>query len=339
MYVTISAQYQGGNFKGSVGDFVKYLEKENQKKAPQEQELYFNQHKDDINPQTVITQIDNNTAKLKKKEPKFYSIVVSPSKRELKHIGDNPEKLRQYTRELMKAYAASFYRDRTVTVDDIKYYAKIEHERSYSEKDKQIKENQPYLNKILELKNKIREIERGEAKGNIQKLSRQISKIQHQAPHHQNGKMIVHGMQKQGHQSHVHIIVSRKDITNTHSLSPGSKYKASQTILNGRKQKQGFNRNQFYKAAEKTFDTTFGYRRNFVESYHARNLLDKNPKQFFTALSGLPTTERQAAFKLLRATGVKLPVIPVSQAQLAYKTLMKLKRSIGKAIDSGSIGI
>lgn len=30
MYIAITKQHQGGNFKGSVGDFVKYLEKENE---------------------------------------------------------------------------------------------------------------------------------------------------------------------------------------------------------------------------------------------------------------------------------------------------------------------
>lgn len=339
MYIAITKQHQGGHFKGSVSDFVNYLEKENQEKPLELKDLYFNQYEDRISPENVITEIDHNTAKLGKNDPKFYSIVVSPSGRELNHIGNDPEKLRLYTRELMKDYAAGFYRDWKVRVDDIKYYAKLEHERTFTETDKKIRENQPYATKILELKQEIRKVERGDATGNIKQMEREIDKLEKQAPYHQNGKMIVCGMKKEGFQSHIHIIVSRKDVTNTHSLSPGSKYRESETILNGKMERQGFNRDKFFKAAEKTFDSTFKYNRNFVESYQARNLLDKDPKRFFSMLLGLPATERQAAFKILSKTGINIPAIPVNKAQLAYKALIKLKRGIGKAVDSGSIGI
>jgi hypothetical protein len=88
-----------------------------------------------------------------------------------------------------------------------------------------------------------------------------------------------------------------------------------------------------------TFDKKFGYKRNFVETYHARNLLDKDPKRFFSALLGLPTNERQAAKQLLFKAGVKVPTIPTNKAQLAYKAMMQLKKGIGKALESGSIGI
>ena len=146
-------------------------------------------------------------------------------------------------------------------------------------------------------------------------------------------------MQKEGNQSHVHIIVSRKDSTNSFSLSPGSKYKESETILNGKKVKQGFHREKFYKAAEKRFDTVFGYQRNFVESYRAKNMFIKDPKKFFATLVGLPTNEKQMAFKLLHKAGINIPNIPTNKVQLAYKTFMKLKKGVGKAINSGSIGI
>src|SRR5690606_6157587 len=159
MYIAITKQQLGNNFKGSVGDFVNYLEKENQGRAPNEQELYFNQSKGDISPETVIAEIDGNTSKLGKKDPKFYSLVISPSQRELVYIGNDPEKLRAYTREVMKAYAASFHRDWKVTVDDIKYYAKLERERTFSEVDKQVRENQAYASKILEHKKEIWRIE------------------------------------------------------------------------------------------------------------------------------------------------------------------------------------
>ncbi|WP_422350885.1 MobB family relaxase [Flagellimonas sp.] len=339
MYIAITRQQLGDNFRGSVRDFVKYLEKENEGKSPERQELYFNQEENDIDAERVIAEIDANTSKLSKRDPKFYSIVVSPSQRELKHIGDDPEKLKQYTRELMKVYAASFYRDREITVKDVLYFAKLERERTFSEKDKAVKENQPYASKILELQHQIRAIKEGRVQGDIAKLQETINALEKEAPHKQNGKRIVPGMAKEGHQSHIHIIVSRKDVTNSHSLSPGSKFRTSETTLNGEKVKQGFDRDQFYRAAEKTFDKQFGYPRNFVETYHARNLLDKDPKRFFTLLLGLPNHERQAARQLLFKAGVNVPTIPVNKAQLAYKAMMKLKKGINKVMESGSIGI
>ncbi|MHA7830200.1 MAG: MobB family relaxase [Flagellimonas sp.] len=339
MYIAITRQHLGNTYKGSARDFVKYLEKENEGKAPEDQELFFNQTENDIDAERAIAEIDANTSKLSKKDPKFYSIMVSPSQAELKHIGNDPEKLKQYTRELMKTYAASFYRDREVTVKDILYFAKLERERTYSEKDRKVKENQAYASKILELQHQIRAIREGREKGDIAMLQEKIQDLETAAPQKQNGKRIVPGMAKEGHQSHIHIIVSRKDVTNSQSLSPGSKFRTSETILNGEKVKQGFDRDRFYRAAERTFDKKFGYRRNFVETYHARNLLDKDPKQFFVALLGLPANERQAARQLLFKAGVKVPTIPVNKAQLAYKAMMKLKKGIGKALESGSIGI
>jgi len=163
--------------------------------------------------------------------------------------------------------------------------------------------------------------------------------LEREAPHQLGGKRIVSGMAKEGHQSHIHIIVSRKDVSNSHSLSPCTQFKANETILNGRVQKQGFHRDKFYKAAETSFDKQFGFKRNFVERYSSRNLLDKDPKKFFMLLLGLPMDERRAAFALMYKAGVQLPKIPVNQSQLAYKALMKLKRGIGRALESGSIGI
>jgi hypothetical protein len=339
MYIAITKQHLGDNFRGSVRDFVKYLEKENEDRPPEKQEGYFNQHGNNIDPERVIVEIDSNTAKLKHKDPKFYSLVVSPSQRELKHIGNDHEKLKQYTREVMKAYAASFHRDWKVTVDDIRYYAKLERERTFSETDRRVRENQSYASKILELKHEMDRIERGEAKGSIKKLQDRITRLEREAPHQQNGRRIVPGMAKEGHQSHIHIIVSRKDMSNRHSLSPSTPFRANETILNGKAQKQGFHREKFFMEAEATFDKQFGFERNFVERYTSRNLLDKDPRKFFGMLAGLPTNEWQAAFQLLHRAGVDLPTVPVNQAQLAYKALMKLQRGIGRALDSGSIGI
>ena len=343
MYITITAQKMGGNYSQSSADFVGYLEKENEGLEQRDMEHFFNQYGDEISAEDVVKEIDGNTAKLKKKEPKFYSITVSPSKYELRKLQNSSEDLKRYTRELMKDYVASFNREikgRPVSIDDIKYYAKIEHQRTFKGTDFQVKENQPFATKMLQLKTEIRNVQEGRAEGNIKRMKKEITKLESQAPHQQNGKRIVQGMAKDGNQSHIHIIVSRKDVSNRFSLSPGSKYKASDVKLNGETVKRGFDRDKFFERAEKSFDKNFGYKRNFAETYKARKDFIKNPNLYFAALMKLPANEKALAFKMITKTGLPIvPSIPVSQTQIALRILKRLRRGAEVAIKSSSIGI
>ncbi len=343
MYITITAHKLGANYSQSSADFVGYLEKENQGLEQQDMEHFFNQYGDEISAEEVVREIDGNTAKLKKKEAKFYSITVSPSKYELNRLQNSREDLKTYTRELMKDYVSSFNREingRPITVNDIKYYAKIEHQRTFKGTDKQIKENQPYATKILQLKTDIRNIQEGRTEGNIKKVEKEIAKLERQAPHQQNGKRIVQGMAKDGNQSHIHIIVSRKDASNSISLSPGSKHKASEVEMHGKNVKRGFDRDKFFERAEKTFDKTFGYKRNYAETYKAKKTFVKNPNLYFAALMKLPANEKALAFKMITKTGLPIvPSIPVNQTQIALRVFKRLRRGAEVAIKSSSIGI
>lgn len=343
MYITITPQKLGGHYSQSSAGFVDYLEKENQGLGKEDMEHFFNHHDDEISAEEVIREIDGNTAKLEKAEPRFYSITVSPSKYELNRLQDNSQDLKYYTRELMKDYVACFNREihgRPVRLTDIKYYAKIEHQRIFKGNDKQVRENQPFATKILALKNEIRKIERDEMSRNINSRQQQIAKLEKETPHQQKGKRIVQGMQKEGPQSHIHIIVSRKDASNRYSLSPGSKYKASEVELNGKTVKRGFDRDKFFQSAEMTFDKTFSYQRNYVETYTSRKEFIKNPKMYFSSLMQLPANEKTIAFKILRESGMPiLPGIPSNQAQLALRVFNRLRRGIDVAIKSSSIGI
>jgi len=343
MYITITPQKLGGTYSQSSADFVGYLEKENRGLEQEQMEHFFKQYGDEISAEEVVKDIDGNGAKLKKTEPKFYSITVSPSKYELNRLQNSSEDLKKYTRELMKDYVASFNREingRPITIDDIKYYAKIEHQRTFKGTDKEIKENQPYATKILQLKTEIRNIKEGRSEGNTIKMQNEISKLEKEAPNQQNNKRIVQGMQKEGSQSHIHIVVSRKDASNSVSLSPGSKHKASEVEMHGKNVKRGFDRDKFFQSAEKTFDKTFNYQRNFAETYKARKDFIKNPKIYFAALMKLPTNEKALAFKIMGKAGIPMmSSIPVAQVQLAMKVFNKLRRGVEVAIKSSSIGI
>jgi hypothetical protein len=148
-------------------------------------------------------------------------------------------------------------------------------------------------------------------------------------------------MTKPGNQMHIHIIMSRKDVTNTYSLSPGSSYRESQATFNGQVVQRGFRRDEFYENAEKTFDRMFGYNRNYVEQYNARKTLSQDPLRYFTKLAQLPTSEKAVAMALLSKAGIRNPIpnIPKSNLEVAMRTIRQLKKGLEVTRRSGSIEI
>src|SRR5690606_41986783 len=66
-------------------------------------------------------------------------------------------------------------------------------------------------------KKEIGNIELGMAQGDIPSLRKNIALLEREAPHQLGGKRIVSGMAKEGYQSHIHIIVSRKDRSEEHT--------------------------------------------------------------------------------------------------------------------------
>ncbi len=94
------------NNKGSCYLLVSYLSHEAKEKG--EQPAFFNGIKSQISSQEVQQRIDGNVKGLKKTEVKFYSLVLSPSPEELKHISSSREKLKTFTVEAMQNYASNF---------------------------------------------------------------------------------------------------------------------------------------------------------------------------------------------------------------------------------------
>ncbi|MCX2839069.1 DUF5712 family protein [Salinimicrobium sp. MT39] len=339
MYLTISPQKIGGNFTSSVADFVTYLEKENRDQPLEKMSYFFNQTGNQISEQQVIGEIDANAAKLRKTEPRYYSLTINPSQYELRHIQNNSASLREYTLQVMKDYAKAFNREiegKPVSIENLKFFAKIEYQRSYHYYDKEIRENSPYIKRLVKLEHDLVKIRRGDMDGDLQKIKKEISQLKKEIPHKIGKAYIKEGMLKPGLQTHVHVIVSRKDATNRYSLSPGSKYRSSAVEMHGRTVKRGFDRNQFFQSAEKTFDRMFQYQRNFVEKYTSRKELQNNPGLYYSRLMKLPLNERQLAFKVLRTAGMTLPAtgFTPAQVQLAIKNF---RQAIGLAVRSSSI--
>jgi uncharacterized protein with von Willebrand factor type A (vWA) domain len=180
MYINITDSETGNN-KGSSGQLVNYLEKENYTALEDgsTKELWFNTANREIIPQEVRVRIDNNIAKLGKNDAKFFLINISPSQKEIaflkERFGDQgaEEKLKEYAACVMDAYARNFKRPGIEDSKNLLWYGKLERYRYYSHLDP--------------------ETEQGTVKA---------------------------GDRKTGEQMHVQVIVSRKDISNKIKLSP-----------------------------------------------------------------------------------------------------------------------
>jgi diadenosine tetraphosphate (Ap4A) HIT family hydrolase len=184
---------------------VTYLQHEDldRLKAGHPLELFFDQTRDDIRGQEVIKRIDSNRAQLGKNDAKFYSVIFSPSVRELQHLSEGSQaersrKLKAYIREeAMQEYAAGF--SKGLKADDILYFGKIHYERGEKTED----------------------------------------------------------------QLHIHLIVSRKDITNKKKLSPMTNHRGTEKGA----VKGGFNRERFVAGVESRFDQSTGYDRDVQDSF------------------------------------------------------------------------
>jgi hypothetical protein len=232
MHINITKSETGNN-KGSSGQLVAYLEKENrlaEQLDRQQVEYWFNQERVNMQPYEVRQGIDNNVAKLSKDDAKFFLINISPSEKELLYLKEQFEQegaeryLKAYANQVMDAYAKNFKREGVDSAKDLIYFGKLEHNRYYTYKDLEVRQ--------------------GRAK---------------------------RGDPKPGEQMHVQIIVSRKDATNSIKLSPLNNSKGK-NAAHSQKVGQ-FDRVAFKQAAEKLFDRMFSYERSMEESFRYANTL------------------------------------------------------------------
>jgi hypothetical protein len=97
---------------------------------------------------------------------------------------------------------------------------------------------------------------------------------------------------------HCHIIVSRKDKSNTKKLSPQTNHmKAGKGAV-----KSGFNRSEFYTRCEQSFDKSLGFHRNFKETFEYLNTMKNGtPKEMQAMAAKAAIIEKSAAMELAKA--------------------------------------
>lgn len=363
-----------GKNSGSVSNLVEYLEKENTGKDVEEMEEFFNKDGDFHTAGEVEKAIDNNKGKLANNETKFYMITVNPSKAELEHLikankiyqesnmnpdlnyeyesGDYEWAFKEYIKELMDKYAENFNRKfedgRPLTGDDILYFAKIEHERTYKHGEKRFEKdmshNKSIEKKIFEIRRDIDSISDSEEKK--MKLA-EITSLEKKYIRNENGTIIKEGAKKDGNNLHAHIIVSRMDKSQTMRLSPMANHKQSKNKLNGKEVSIGFNRDNFVAAGETLFDKKFAYERPpeyqynyYKEAKQIRNLSNvlhlRNPKAF-AKLAVKRALSEMITDKTLQK---QLGYVMKDPRKLPQKALNKLEnkaiKSVVKAMGAGA---
>lgn len=133
-----------GSNKGSCGQLVRYLEKENENKPAQQKEFFFSHDRDLVAAYQVVEHIDRNKRNLGRNDAKFFMLNIAPSQKEQKHLlaqtgGDvekAKEKLREFTRAVMEKYAENF--GRNLKSEHLVWYAKIETQRKFKGRDREV---------------------------------------------------------------------------------------------------------------------------------------------------------------------------------------------------------
>ncbi len=351
MYVKIHkpADYFGN--RGSSGQLIAYLEKENPGKEAVEQEQFFDHCQDQVPAHIAELVLDTNHKGLSADESKFYMITLNPGEKELEFVktkleGTDNDLLKEYTRAVMDQYAESFNRKidgRPLKGGDLVYFAKIENGRTYKPQEIQYKEsysyNQRIRKEITALKKELKQPDiTGRSKAGVEK---KINVLEGQYQRDKGGVVILPGNAKKGLNTHVHVVVSRRDKQQRLKLSPLANSRGSQNKLNGKNVQTGFNRSEFVNKAERIFDKKFAYDRALQESYQYRHAKVHDAGKYLKALINAPTDPRQIARRLVGQMAVRGEVqrilnTPTHARQLRNRIISKAVDNVAGMITSGA---
>lgn len=260
MYIKIQTSEKANGNKGSVNALASYLEKEDiarenaafeKGELPEARTGFFNHSKNGIFKNEVISKIDSNKKSLGKVDAKFYAITLSPSKNEQKHL------LKICTNKQINS------------IDDLTS-----------------KERKAYEKLLVDYTRKsMNEYATHFGRNDLKSGSQLVyfAKIEHERFYKGTdidvkSKFKKSNEKKAGLQTHIHIIMSRKDIEQRFKLSPLAQEKTGKNAkLNNRKVKRGFDRNLFNIKAEAVFDKNFNYQRALNEKLEYRIEAYKNP--------------------------------------------------------------
>lgn len=142
MVIRVLPASKGGIYTnlGTSQALVNYLEHEAKEERDPKRSIFFDQEREGIDSQEVREHIDTNVKGLRKNKPHFHSLVISPSREELRHLEGDEEKLKSYTRQVMENYAQNFKSKQLSQMEgkDVVWYATLHKNREYSGLDEEV---------------------------------------------------------------------------------------------------------------------------------------------------------------------------------------------------------
>lgn len=260
----------GADNKGSCTNLALYLEKENEyldisirKSTSSEEALqlesrkqgFFSALETNISTIEVISAIDANKKKLGANDAKYFAPTISFSENELEHIAflatgkRNIESVWDLSLKEIEEYNRLIREYGRKVMDN---YA-----LNFNRQDKGIQAGTDlvYFGKIEHFR-KFKGTDKDAIKGKVKS-----------------------GTFKPGLQSHIHIIVSRKDKTQQLKLSPTCNETNTKRVIGGNNYQVGFDRVKWIDMNEKTFDEHFKYQRKELEKFKNQNILKNGSPQ------------------------------------------------------------
>jgi len=274
----------GATNTSSCVDLAMYLEKENndldklfqkaktieQKRVIESRKQFFFTHSTyNISTNQVISTIDSNINKLGKKDAKYFAPTINFSQQELKHILQliTDKKEVKDVWELNEKEYALFN-------DKIQEYTKLimtNYAKNFNRENKGLTSGNDlvYFAKIEHFR---------KFKGTDEEVQNGIYKV---------------GDFKPGINSHVHLIVSRKDKTQRLKLTPTTKERSTIRKIGGNTYHVGFDRMKWINMNENSFDTFFNYKRSELEKFNNQYILKNgSPKEKATLLKQIETKDQ-----------------------------------------------
>lgn len=260
----------GADNKGSCSNLAIYLEKENEeldkliKKASSMSEIsqlenrkqgFFTASEINISTIDVINSIDNNKRKLGANDAKYFAPTISFSENELSHIAFLATGKREITSvlELNSSELEQFNN----LIREYGRKAMDNYALNFNRQDKGVKSGADLV---------------------------YFGKIEHFRKYKGTDNEVIEGKEisgeyKKGLQSHIHIIVSRKDKTQLLKLSPTCNEKQTNRKIGNNEYQVGFDRVKWINLNEKTFDEHFNYKRKELEKFENQNILKNGNPQ------------------------------------------------------------
>lgn len=232
--------------------------------------------------------------------------------------------------------------DHKLNGNDLVYFAKIETTRTYKVDDKAYQDiyavNKDLRTQIVQLKEQADKEFKNENYIKSSEIEKQIRGLDKQLIRNANNQVIEPHLQKDGTNVHVHVIVSRKDKTQTLKLHPLTNSKSSFNKINGNYVQIGFNRDHFAKQAEKLFDKSYEHNRELRDSYEYRKDNKNDIEKSIKSLVHAPKDEKELARKLFYEA-TKDSEIKKAYNKIPKNTASLRNKAIDKAVDAIAVAV